>query len=668
MSKRDTAGKVVELKQQTKLLFFSLFLHLIIKKIQYNNLKNKKPVKKFLLSLCFLLALSPAARSSIYLFEQFDDTFLLNGWSVVGTDMNIGIATSSDNGNHWHEGWVQNFGATGNHEISQEIATEDMDDLEVAVWIQNYDTKKVYNSHFLFETPNHPFAPEQLTLTKEGNTFTAQWNAPAGNAPTGFAAMPAIDPALRAEMGERGDDEKIKIVVLMNEQSDATALSREANFFANKQERRAFVVETLKRQAETSQAELLGLLEEMKQHDMVADIQSLWLVNAISCQATKTAINSLEQKRGIKTIAYREETQWIADGEVEPAVKNGDRDIAEFLYQIDVPPVWDLGYTGQGVLVAIIDTGVRLDHEDLAGRFWDGGSEYPNHGYDFYYNDNDPGDVYGHGTEVAGIVCGTGAGGTKTGVAPDATIMVLKAFRDDGVGEETPWVAAMQFAIEHGADVLNMSLGRPKPEPAQKLMMRQACDNTLAAGVVAAACAGNVGSAQFMIPVPQNIYTPGDCPPPHLHPDQMVNAGGTSAASPCVAGTIALMLSKNPNLTPAQIDEILENTALKLTEHKSNNFGSGVVNALAAIEAVQPYDGLAENDVKAAIYPNPSADVFTIRCEGMRHVEVYSVDGKLVKSQPATGSQCQISGLDSGVYVVKVMADSGTVTKRMMKL
>ncbi|MBQ6101809.1 MAG: hypothetical protein IJL04_05895, partial [Bacteroidales bacterium] len=91
----------------------------------------------------------------------------------------------------------------------------------------------------------------------------------------GFAAMPAIDPALRAEMGERGDDEKIKIVVLMNEQSDATALSREANFFANKQERRAFVVETLKRQAETSQAELLGLLEEMKQHDMVADIQSL---------------------------------------------------------------------------------------------------------------------------------------------------------------------------------------------------------------------------------------------------------------------------------------------------------------------------------------------------------------------------------------------------------
>ena len=63
---------------------------------------------------------------------------------------------------------------------------EEMDDLEVAVWIQNYDTKKVYNSRFLFNTPNHPFAPEQLTLTKENNTLTANWNTPSGVNPTGY--------------------------------------------------------------------------------------------------------------------------------------------------------------------------------------------------------------------------------------------------------------------------------------------------------------------------------------------------------------------------------------------------------------------------------------------------------------------------------------------------
>jgi hypothetical protein len=154
----------------------------------------------------------------------------------------------------------------------------------------------------------------------------------------------------------------------------------------------------------------------------------------------------------------------------------------------------------------------------------------------------------------------------------------------------------------------------------------------------------------------------------YLTNDGYTNMDGTSMATPCVAGIIALMLQKNPELTPAEICRILEETSVKLTEHKSNLTGVGRVDALAAIEAVQPYDGLAENNVKVTIYPNPSADVFTIRCEGMRHVEVYSVDGKLMKSQSTTGPQCQISGLDSGVYMVKVMADSGTVTKRMMKL
>lgn len=137
-------------------------------------------------------------------------------------------------------------------------------------------------------------------------------------------------------------------------------------------------------------------------------------------------------------------------------------------------------------------------------------------------------DDRGHGTHVAGTICGTGASGTQTGIAPSATIMALKAFNSEGFGEETHWVAAMQFALEHGVDLMNMSLGRPQPNAAQKLMVRQACDNTLAAGVVVAACAGNLRQMQFMVPPPNNIYTPGDCPPPYLHEDQLVNAGGLS--------------------------------------------------------------------------------------------------------------------------------------------
>ena len=107
---------------------------------------------------------------------------------------------------------------------------------------------------------------------------------------TGMASS-VIDPDLQYEMAQRDDNEKIKVNMLMTEQSDATALLREAEFHSNKQEQRQFVVETLKQQAEASQADLMCLLREMESNGMVNDIQSFWLVNCVSCMANKAAIN-----------------------------------------------------------------------------------------------------------------------------------------------------------------------------------------------------------------------------------------------------------------------------------------------------------------------------------------------------------------------------------------
>ena len=558
-----------------------------------------------------------------------------------------------------------------------------------------------------------------------------------------FAAPPVIDTELEAEMQCIGNEEKIKVVILLSEQSDAMDLLREAEFFSTKQEKRQFVIETLKRQAEATQYELIGLLNEMERNGMVDEIQQFWLVNCVSCKASKAAINDLAQHRDIMTIYHCQETQWIFENEATPAPRGNGREITENLLQVNAPQAWEQGYMGAGVLIAVIDTGIRLDHADLAGRLWDGGAEYPHHGYDFYYHDNDPSDDWGHGTHVAGTICGTGASGSQTGIAPEATIMALKTFNSDGVGEETHWVAAMQFALEHGADLMNMSLGRPQPNAAQKLMTRQACDNTLAAGVVVAACAGNIRQMQFMVPVPNNIYTPGDCPPPHLHEDQLVNAGrtscvicvgavnydntiasfssegpsqwtdvtayndypytagstteiglirpdicapgvqiksldfnttdgytlmdGTSMATPLVAGTIALMLSKNHELTPAQIDEILERTAVKLTEHKSNDFGSGLLDALAAVNAVE-YDAVNEQSIETTIFPNPSNESFTILCKGLKRVSVYSVDGRLVKAFEVNETECRIEGLVRGVYLVRMETVKGIVIRKLVNM
>ena len=74
---------------------------------------------------------------------------------------------------------------------------------------------------------------------------------------------------------------------------------------------------------------------------------------------------------------------------------------------------------------------------DLQDHMWDGGAAYPNHGYDFGNNDNDPMDVNGHGTHTAGTIAGDGTAGTQVGVAPDAIIMALKIFDDAGNGDNT---------------------------------------------------------------------------------------------------------------------------------------------------------------------------------------------------------------------------------------
>lgn len=538
-------------------------------------------------------------------------------------------------------------------------------------------------------------------------------------------------------------NEKTKVNILLSSQADATALLRESAYFTDKQARRDYVISTLKRQAEVSQAELLSLLEEMERHGMVEEIRPLWIVNAITCMADETAIDNLMQRNDIMMVYPCKEFHYEFDEESLPCPLADGREIAENLLKVNADKVWELGYTGQGVLIAIIDTGVSLTHADLQGRFWDGGSAYPNHGYDFYSHDNDPSDERGHGTHVAGTICGTGASGTKTGVAPEATIMALKVFNHDELTETTYWVEAMQFAVEHGADILNMSLGQPLPDAGVKLMMRQACDNTLAAGVVAAVCAGNVRTMQSMIPIPYNIYSPADCPPPHLHEDQLVNAGGTSCvicvgavdfndaiasfssvgpstwtdvaqyndypysagsstaiglirpdlcapgvniksldfstnngyflkngtsmATPCVAGTIALMLSKDPELTPEQIDDILERTAVPLSEHKNNDFGSGRIDALAAVNAVGYNATDDAEQQQVMVYPNPSDDAFNIVCEGMKQIEVYSVDGMLLQRSMTDSDTFQLKDLDNGIYLLQITTSNTRLIQKIVK-
>ena len=555
----------------------------------------------------------------------------------------------------------------------------------------------------------------------------------------GFA-QGCLDPVLSQEMNRRSDDERIEVVVLMKAQYDRSQLSRKADFFPTKAERRDFVVKELKAFAEVSQHDLKRVLSEMESHGMVSSVRSLWSANTLYFEATKSALLNLSERTDIEIISLNTQHQWIPEGET-PKPASATRETTPNITQVNADKVWELGYTGAGVLVSVVDSGVNYNHLDLADHLWDGGEEFPHHGYDYVNNDNDPMDDMGHGTHCSGTVLGDGTAGSLTGMAPEATLMCVKSIRGDGFGGAVNIAGGMEWSVEHGCDLISMSLGMANAEIAEKEILRRTCEAILDAGIVALVCAGNEGMAflQMMYPIPNNVRVPASCPPPYLDPDQMANPGplscvvavgavnyndvaadftsqgpvtwqdtefgdyaynpgiglirpdvcapgvsiksldyentsgytsmdGTSQATPCVAGIVALMLQKNPELTPAQICQILEETSVKLTPTKSNITGVGRVDALAAVNAVPTWDGIEETALNANLFPNPTRDNFTIQCEGMRQVEIYSIDGRLVQSLSVNGSECLIEGLDCGVYMIRIETDAGSVVRKMVKM
>lgn len=551
-------------------------------------------------------------------------------------------------------------------------------------------------------------------------------------------AQASIDPRLNEEMNRRTEDEKIEVFVLMKSQYNRMEIRRQADFFATKAERKAFVIDELKRFSEASQYDLRQTLHEMECQGLTTPAESIWTANALYFSASKKAIRDLAQRPDIAHIAFSQKQCLI------PETKRGTlaepvRETTPNVLMVNADKVWELGYRGEGILVSVVDSGVNYNHLDVADHLWDGGEEFPYHGIDIVNGDLDPMDDQNHGTHCAGTVLGDGTAGSLTGIAPEATLMCVKSIDSTGFGGAVNISKGMEWSVEHGCDLISMSLGMSLAEVPDKELLRRTCEAILDAGIVAAVCAGNEGHLQNWgyAPIPENVRTPASCPPPYLDPDQLENPGGltcviavgavdyndaaayftcegpvtwqetefgdypynpgiglirpdvsgpgvaiksldfanisgyvnmdgTSMATPCVAGIIALMLQKNPELTPADICRILEETSVKLTEHKSNLTGCGRVDALAAINAVPEYTTVKNNHIEATIYPNPASNVVNIHCEGMTSVSIYSIEGKHINTQEANGSTFQLKGLDKGVYIVEIKNIDGSSIKRKL--
>ena len=270
---------------------------------------------------------------------------------------------------------------------------------------------------------------------------------------------------------------------------------------------------------------------------------------------------------------------------------------------------------GAGAVVAVVDSGVQADHEDLIG------SVLP--GWDVL--DNRPGattDPDGHGTHVAGIVAAVaGNGRGMAGGAPGARILPVRVLRADGSGSMSDVAKGIVWAVDHGADVINLSLGGISGAAIYRPVIQYARDH----GVVVVAAAGNEalkGNAAFypaadpdalavasVTPAesraPSSNWGPyldlaapgvgilGPCPAtatkcgrnrtPSLPPDYAVFSG-TSMAAPFAAAAAALLVAAQPRLEPAEVHRLLQATAEDLgAPGWDQEFGAGMASPRAAL-------------------------------------------------------------------------------------
>jgi subtilisin len=277
------------------------------------------------------------------------------------------------------------------------------------------------------------------------------------------------------------------------------------------------------------------------------------------------------------------------------------------LQDIGVEPAHSLNYTGKGVKIAVLDTGIDYTHPDLA----------PNYkgGYDFINNDDDPMDDNGHGTHVAGILAAARDGKGIVGVAPDAELYAVKVSDNQGKGSFSGLIEGINWAIENHMNVVTMSITGQGGSQA----LAKAVDTAYGDGLILLAAVGNgVGNSNTILyPAGYDdvigvgsvdkennlsLFSLTGSDVEFVGPGSGIKStwldgkyavlSGTSMATPFVTGTIALLLGSNEkawNATGAvngdgkwtneEIREVLRNTAKDLGANgKDNSYGYGLVN------------------------------------------------------------------------------------------
>jgi len=446
----------------------------------------------------------------------------------------------------------------------------------------------------------------------------------------GWAALgKKISPELRSHMTSAWPSERIPVIVRMKAAPDIPSLAVQYRKRGPlRAAARAHLIRTLKSRGAKNLHPLMTYLANngMTRH------RQLWLINGAALEVTSAHIEAISMLSQVQSVDVDEIIKLPAivptalPGPVEPNIS-----------LLNAPGVWSLGYTGQGVTLAFMDSGVDMNHPDIAPR-WRGGPNSwfdPNEEHPLFPYDNS-----GHGTEVTGLALGGNNSGAYIGVAPDAQWIGVKIFADDG--------NASSSVIHEGFQWLLDPDNNPETDDAPDIVNNawsfasavNVCDATVkefqpdiqalqAAGISVLFAAGNTGPDVSTSVPPANypesfavgsvgvtggsetsvspysargpsacdgtIYPEVVAPGDYLLTSTLTHDGtsttpyasvlGSSFSVPQVSGVVALLLSAYPDTSVSALEAAIKESAADLGPPGADNaYGYGLVDALAAYD------------------------------------------------------------------------------------
>lgn len=475
-------------------------------------------------------------------------------------------------------------------------------------------------------------------------------------------------------ISEFDKEEFVKVLVVLEQQTNTEKVAQTAVNNAMNQKntvdslnlksvKQHAVVNSLQQTAEHSQKNLITFLSSEKKSGKVKEFESFFIFNGLAVTGTKESIEKIADFSEVKSIILDEKQtiQPVTDENLNPTdekASTSSDDIEWNISRIGAPEVWGRGITGEGIVVANIDSGVIATHPALKAKYRGYDPNNPDvlshefNWFDGVFGYAAPNDSDGHGTHTMGTMVGQEPDNSnQIGVAPGAKWIAARAFwlgesHDSYIIRSAQWMLAPtdRNGVPHpekAPDVINNSWGG---NPLNNDWFRPLVQAWRSAGIVPIFSTGNAGL--FITADPGSASAPGNYPESiavgattstdelasfslrgpsengDVKPDLVApgvgirsslpgetwntfsygTMNGTSMAAPQVAGTIALMKQVDETLTVDQIEDILKLTTVQKTddaypEFPNNGYGYGLLNADAAVAAVETGIGSVHGQV-----------------------------------------------------------------------